>query len=68
MTSLSYGRIFCLEFQKIDGTYQRYNHYFKFFYFNFTLFFTLNLTTVYSKSKSKFEKRTMIRGKATLPL
>ena len=28
MTSLSYGRIFCLESQKIDGTYQRYNHYF----------------------------------------
>ena len=25
MTSLSYGRIFCLESQKIDGTYQRYN-------------------------------------------
>ena len=31
MASLSYGRIFCLEFQKIDGTYQRYNHYFEFF-------------------------------------
>ena len=28
MTSLSYGRAFCLESQKIDGTYQRYNHYF----------------------------------------
>ena len=28
MTSLSYGPIFCLESQKIDGTYQRYNHYF----------------------------------------
>ena len=27
MTSLSYGRVFCLESQKIDGTYQRYNHY-----------------------------------------
>ena len=26
-----YGRIFCLESQKIDGMYQRYNHYFKFF-------------------------------------
>ena len=23
MTSLSYGRAFCLESQKIDGTYQR---------------------------------------------
>ena len=31
MTSLSYGRIFCLESQKINGTYQRYNHYFTFF-------------------------------------
>ena len=29
MTSLSYDRIFCLESQKIDCTYQRYNHYFK---------------------------------------
>ena len=29
MTSLSYGRVFCLESQKIDGTYQRYNHYFR---------------------------------------
>ena len=29
VTSLSYGRIFCLESQKIDGTYQRYNHYSK---------------------------------------
>ena len=28
---ISYGRIICLESQKIDGTYQRYNHYFKFF-------------------------------------
>ena len=28
MTSLSYGCIFCLESQKIDGMYQRYNHYF----------------------------------------
>ena len=35
MTSLSYGRIFCLEFQKIDGTYQRYNHYFEFFNLKF---------------------------------
>ena len=38
MTSLSYGRIFCLESQKIDGTYQRHNHYFDFFYLNFPLF------------------------------
>ena len=29
MASLSYGRIFCIESQKIDGTYQRYNHYFR---------------------------------------
>ena len=29
MTSLSYGRVFCLESQKINGTYQRYNHYFR---------------------------------------
>ena len=43
MTSLSYGHIFCLESQKIDGTYQRYNHYFNFFYLNFT-FFYLNIT------------------------
>ena len=28
MIILSYGRIFCLEFQKIDGSYQRYSHYF----------------------------------------
>ena len=35
MTSLSYGRIFCLESQKIDGTYQRYNHYFKSFLLKF---------------------------------
>ena len=33
MTSLSYGRIFCLESQKIYGTYQRYNHFFLFFFF-----------------------------------
>ena len=38
MTSLSYGRIFCLEFQKIDGTYQRYNHYFEFFLLEFYFF------------------------------
>ena len=35
---LSYGRIFWLESQKIDGTYQRYNHYFKFFKLKFYLF------------------------------
>ena len=29
MTSLSYDRIFCLESPNIDGTYQRYNHYFR---------------------------------------
>ena len=32
MTRLSYGRVFrvfCLESQKIDGTYERYNHYFR---------------------------------------
>ena len=29
MTSLSYGRIFRLDSHKIDGTYQRYNHYFR---------------------------------------
>ena len=47
MTSLSYGRIFlrygrifCLESQKIDGKYQRYNHYFKLFLLKFYLFFT----------------------------
>ena len=40
MASLSYGRIFCLEFQKIDGTYQRYNHYFEFFLLEFYFFFT----------------------------
>ena len=39
MASFSYGRVFCLESQKIDGTYQRYNHYFNFFYFNFTSFY-----------------------------
>ena len=39
MTSLSYGRIFCLESQKIDGTHQRYNHYFKIFYFNFSFLY-----------------------------
>ena len=38
MASLSYGRIFCLEFQKIDGTYQRYNHYFEFFLLEFYFF------------------------------
>ena len=38
MASLSYGRIFCLEFQKIDGTYQRYNHYFEFFLFEIYFF------------------------------
>ena len=49
MTSLSYGRIFCLESQKTDGTYQRYNHYLNFFNLNFTFFlqiliqFTQNL-------------------------
>ena len=41
MTSLSYGRIFCLEFQIIDGTYQRYNHYFEFFLLEFYFFFYL---------------------------
>ena len=41
MASLSYGRIFCLEFQKIDGTYQRYNHYFEFFLLEFYFFFYL---------------------------
>ena len=39
MTSLNYGHIFCLESQKIDGTYQRYNHLFifllNFFYIKF---------------------------------
>ena len=40
MASLSYGRIFCLEFQKIDGTYQRYNHYFEFFLLEFYFFLT----------------------------
>ena len=39
MASLSYGRIFCLEFQKIDGTYQRYNHYFEFFLLEFYFFY-----------------------------
>ena len=29
MTSLSYGRVSGLESQKLDGTYQRYNHYFR---------------------------------------
>ena len=38
MTSLSYGRIFYLESQKIDGTYQRYNHYFNFFLIKFYFF------------------------------
>ena len=72
MTSLSYGRIFCLESQKIDGTYQRYNHYFNFllkFSFIFTLillFLTSNLNSVYLKSKLKLEKRTTLRGKASL--
>ena len=32
MTSLNYDRIFCLESQKIDGTYQRYNHYLIYLY------------------------------------
>ena len=59
MTSLSYGRIFCLESQKIDGTYQRYNHYFNFFklkfyffYLNFTFF---NLTFDFSLLKIYIE-------------
>ena len=39
MTSLIYGRIFCLESQKIDGKYQQYNYYFNFFYLNFTFFY-----------------------------
>ena len=39
MISLSYSRIFCLESQKIDGTYQRYNYYFKSFNLNFTFFY-----------------------------
>ena len=38
MTSLSFGRIFCFESQKIDGTYQRYNHYFNFFLLKLYLF------------------------------
>ena len=29
MISLNYGRVFCLESQKKNGTYQRYNHYFR---------------------------------------
>ena len=39
-----------------------------FFYFFFYLNFTSNLTSFYSKSKSKFEKRTTLPGKETLPL
>ena len=39
MASLSYGRIFCLEFQKIDCTYQLYNHYFEFFLLEFYFFY-----------------------------
>ena len=35
--TLSYGPIFCLESEKIDGTYQRYNHYLK-KKLNFTFF------------------------------
>ena len=29
MKSISYGRVFSLESQKVDATYQRYNHYFR---------------------------------------
>ena len=67
MTSLSYGRIFCLESQKIDGTYQRYNHSFNFFYLNCTF---LNLKFDFSLLIIKIEigKKKTLRGKATLPL
>ena len=41
IASLSYGRIFCLEFQKIDGTYQWFNHYFEFFLLEFYFIFFL---------------------------
>ena len=41
MTSLSYDRIFCLESQKIDGKYQRYNQYFRQYYLSFAN--TLNI-------------------------
>ena len=43
MTSLSYGRIFCLESQNINGTYQRYNHYLNLFYLNFTFLLEISL-------------------------
>ena len=63
------GRIFCLESQKIDGTYQRYNHYFKFlllkFYFFSLKIFLLQFT---QNLNQNLKKRTMLPGEATLPL
>ena len=64
MASLSYGRIFCLEFQKIDGTYQRYNHYFEFFLLEFYFFllkiwlqFTQNLNLNLKKEQCYLVKQ-----------
>ena len=57
MTSLSYGRIFCLESQKIDGTYQRYNHYFKkCFELNFT-FFLLKISLLFTQNLNRNLKK-----------
>ena len=50
MTSLNYGHIFCLESQKIDGTYQRYNHLF---------FFLLNFFYIFQASRFN-DKKTLL--------
>ena len=66
MTSLSYGRIFCLESQKIDGTYQRYNHYLIFFLFKF-YFFLLKIWFQFTQNLN-LKKEQRYGLKATLPL
>ena len=60
MTSLSYGRI-------IDGTFQRYNHYFNFFNLNFT-FFNLKFDFSLLKIRIEIKKKKTLLGKETLPL
>ena len=58
-SALSYGRIFCLESQKIDGTYLRYNHYFKFFLLKFYFFklkFWLQLTQNLNRNLKKEQR------------
>ena len=61
MASLSYGRIFCLEFQKIDGTYQRYNHYFEFFLLEF-YFFLLKIKLQFTQNRNQNWKKERRNG------